>query len=130
MAVCVGALGGVAMAGADYALDGFDKLEQKHQGLVEMAAGLLLGGVAAMFEPRLGAALAAGGFAVGGANALQGFIAAKAATPATTGAIYGRRQYAQLHAVQAPLGAVSANIGQGANVEMGAVHAVMNAIGR
>jgi hypothetical protein len=118
-------LAGAALAGADYALAGQDKIEKKYQGFVEMGAGLLLGGLASLWQKELGVGLAAAGVAVGGANALQSYVKSSPATSTTTGALGYGAPVAQLRAVQAPLGAVASNIGDGAVAEMSAVQALI-----
>lgn len=124
--LAIGAAAGLALGGGDFALAGQDAIPRKYQGLVEAAAGLLLGGIASMYQRDLGVGLAAAGVALGTAGALQSFVKSVPATTTTTKGLVSRsRPVAQLRAVQAPLGAVTAPIGEGAHADLSAVQALI-----
>jgi len=127
-ALGVGILAGAALGGADYALAGQDKIPAKWTGAVEAAAGLLLGGLASMYQQDLGVGLAAAGVGLGVANSMQHFVKSSATSTTTTSGLYGPRAVAQLRAVQAPLEAVGAPVGGGVYADMSAVQAVLEGI--
>ncbi len=129
MPMLMGLAGGTAGAGGNWALNGTE-LKQLHQGLIELGAGLLTGGVASIWNQVLGAGLAGAGSAVGLADILQAITAAKAAQ--TTDGLgrmgAGGQKVLRASGIETRLGAVNAPLGGRRSVEMSAVQSFVEAL--
>ena len=122
----LGGLGGAAVGAGSYALNATE-LKQLHQGLIELGGGALLGGIAALWNPALGAALFGSGVALGGKTVLQDLLATEAATTTTTGAL-GRGKRVQAAAIEAPLGAIAAPLTGRKEAALASVHAIVDRV--
>lgn len=116
--------GGAAIGGANYAMDGWDKVTNKQQAAIVAGGGLALGLLGMMISPDLGKGMMAGGTALGGYKLLSIYMAERnsAASTAALGRMYAARGYggtpyqmsgtqAELNAVNAQLNAVEADLG-------------------
>ena len=127
MGTLVAGLGGAAVGGGAYALEGVE-LENHWKALILGAGGLAVGGLASGWSPAAGAGIAGGGMAVAAKMLLDQYMAKQAtdgmgripgyayrkfgATPSRPHYYHlPNPMYAQLDAVQADLGAVQADLG-------------------
>lgn len=131
------AAGGAIVGGANYALDGVEKITNTQQAWGVAAGGLVLGLLASMASKPLGMGIAGGALALGGYK-LAGIYVAK---PATTNGeqmsaiaaglghhnMAGRYNYPQMSATQAELSAVEAQM-SAVQADLGAVEADLGAV--
>lgn len=126
MGMLIAGLGGAAVGGGAYALEG--QVEPQYQALILGAGGVLLGSLASMYNAKAGAGIAGAGVGIAAKQLLDLYIAQNGNGTQGMGRIPGyaykkfghtpsRPHYwhmpyrAQLDAVQADLGAVQADLG-------------------
>jgi hypothetical protein len=138
----IAALGGAVVGGANYALDGVEKITNKQQAWGVAGGGLLLGMLASMVSKPLGQGIAGGALALGGYK-LASIYVQKDQAPANGGELgqaaydpWGRflgyptmypQQSPMLGATTAELSAVEADLGA-TTAELSAVEADLGAV--
>jgi hypothetical protein len=104
--ILFGAAGGAGIAAVAYAMDGLPQLSNRNRALALLGTGIVGGLLVGMYSPTIGAAVAAGGIAIGGHQLIGTLSAGQAPEEpaATTDGLGALRS--QLGALRAQLGAV------------------------
>ena len=105
-------LGGLAVAGAEFALDGAPSITNGYQALILAGIGIVGGGLLSMWSPPIGLGVLATGVGVAaykGGTILLSAPSTGSKTTTTPGQLQGT--VAHLNAVRAELGAVRAQLG-------------------
>jgi len=110
----LGGIGGLAVAGTEFALDGVASISNGWQAVILAGLGVVGGGLLALVSPPIGAGVFATGVAIGAYKGGTILLSAPSSAAKTTSETEGQAlegMRAQFGAVRAELGAIRAELG-------------------